>query len=209
MFNVKNFLLSLLHTHCQGLSVHAIQDTLVRYHQGIDGSGPQLPGVPLFLSNSQIHEALCQTNRELEQEGSPFRILETPDGLKLAVIPEYSPFVRALRHEAKPMKWSAPLLETLSIIAYQQPVTKARIEAIRGVCVDTTLPKLIELELVEVQGRADLPGRPLQYKTSLKFLQLCGLKALDQLPVCDGLRLGESFGSETHESTTPEPSIQL
>jgi segregation and condensation protein B len=75
----------------------------------------------------------------------------------------------------------------MSIVAYRQPVTRAEMEAIRGVSIDSALNKLLELELVQVTGRAELPGRPIQYGTTDKFLEFTGIKELDELPASDVL----------------------
>ena len=83
------------------------------------------------------------------------------------------------------MKLSSAALETMSIIAYRQPVTRAEIEAIRGVSIDSALNKLIDLELIYITGRAELPGRPMQYGTTEKFLEFTGIKELDELPASD------------------------
>jgi segregation and condensation protein B len=83
---------------------------------------------------------------------------------------------------------SAPALETLAIVAYRQPITKADIEAIRGVTVDGVLQKLLDAGLMKVAGRAEVPGRPLLYETTHHFLEHFGLKNLDELPNASELR---------------------
>ena len=87
----------------------------------------------------------------------------------------------------KPPRYSRAVMETLAIIAYRQPVTRPEMEAIRGVSVDSALNRLMELELVAVTGRADLPGRPIQYGTTDKFLDFTGLRTLGELPASDVL----------------------
>ena len=83
------------------------------------------------------------------------------------------------------MKLTMATLETLSIVAYRQPVTRAEIEAIRGVSVDSPINRLLELELIVVTGRAELPGRPIQYGTTDQFLEFSGIKDLQELPASD------------------------
>jgi Predicted transcriptional regulator containing the HTH domain len=85
------------------------------------------------------------------------------------------------------VKLSQSALETLAVVAYRQPVTRSEIEAIRGVSADAGLAKLMERELVYIVGRADLPGRPLQYGTTDKFLEFVGVKSLMELPASDVL----------------------
>jgi segregation and condensation protein B len=103
--------------------------------------------------------------------------------------PEFAPWLRALsRERARPSKLSQPALETLTIIAYRQPVTRAEIEQIRGVSVDGVMQTLLERELVEQVGRAEVVGRPATYGTTKKFLEYFGLGAIEELPGGDELR---------------------
>ena len=104
------------------------------------------------------------------------------------------------------MKLSPAALETMSIVAYRQPVTRAEMEAIRGVSVDGPLNRLIELELVLVTGRAELPGRPIQYGTTEKFLEFTGIKELDELPASDVLS-NHQIDDWMRRSEEPEESI--
>jgi len=90
--------------------------------------------------------------------------------------------VRSLYPEAKPARLSGPALETLAIIAYRQPVTRADIEAVRGVAVDGVMQVLLDRSLVRITGRADVPGRPLLYATTGYFLEHFGLKSTQELP---------------------------
>ena len=85
------------------------------------------------------------------------------------------------------MKLSQSSLETLAVVAYRQPVTRAEIESVRGVSAEAGLAKLLERELIAVAGRADLPGRPIQYGTTDRFLEFVGIKSLDELPASDVL----------------------
>ena len=85
------------------------------------------------------------------------------------------------------MKLNQSSIETLAIVAYRQPVTRGEIEVIRGVSAEAGVNKLLERELVYVVGRADLPGRPIQYGTTDKFLEFVGVKSLDELPASDVL----------------------
>ncbi|MFQ3578160.1 MAG: SMC-Scp complex subunit ScpB, partial [Verrucomicrobiia bacterium] len=90
--------------------------------------------------------------------------------------------------EARPVRLSAPALETLAIIAYRQPITRADIEAVRGVAVDGVVQTLLERGLIELIGRADLPGRPQLYATTKLFLEHFGLRSLEDLPNASELR---------------------
>lgn len=102
--------------------------------------------------------------------------------LQLAAHPDAAPYIRRLRGEAAPQRLSRAALEVLAIVAYRQPVTRAEIEAIRGVNSDHALETLLARGLVAELGRREGPGRPVLFGTTLEFLQLVGLQSLDQLP---------------------------
>ena len=103
--------------------------------------------------------------------------------------PEYAGWLRALVGvKARPPRLSQPALETLAIIAYRQPVTRAEIEQIRGVNVDGVMQTLLERGLVEHVGRAEVVGRPMTYGTTALFLEYFGLRSLEGLPAADELR---------------------
>ena len=132
--------------------------------------------------------ALQELQGELEQSGRGFRLVEQVNGWTLATDPAAAQWVRQLYPEAKPTRLSGPALETLAIIAYRQPVTRADIEAVRGVAVDGVMQVLLDRGLVKIAGRAEVPGRPLLYSTTEYFLQHFGLKAVEELPNAGELR---------------------
>ncbi len=133
-------------------------------------------------SEAQILEALAQLEAVLDEGGRSFRLLEQATGWGFVTRPEYAPWVRQLYPEAKPTRLSGPALETLAIIAYRQPVTRADIEAVRGVAVDGVMQVLLDRSLVRIAGRAEQPGRPLLYSTTDYFLEHFGLKSTGELP---------------------------
>ncbi len=102
--------------------------------------------------------------------------------------PDFAPWLRQLFPENRPARLSAPAVETLAIIAYRQPVTRADIEAVRGVAVDGVMQTLLDRGLVRIAGRAEVPGRPLLYETTQFFMEHFGLKTLDELPNAHELR---------------------
>src|SRR6478752_3483983 len=103
--------------------------------------------------------------------------------------PEFSPWLKALVGvKARPPRLSQPALETLAIIAYRQPITRAEIEQIRGVSVDGVMQTLLERALIESVGRAEVVGRPMTYGTTPLFLEYFGLRRLEDLPAADELR---------------------
>jgi segregation and condensation protein B len=104
-------------------------------------------------------------------------------------LPEYAPWIKTLvGQKNRPARLSQPALETLAIIAYRQPVTRAEVEEVRGVAVDGVMQTLLERGLVEQVGRAEAAGRPVTYGTTALFLEYFGLKNLDGLPAGDELR---------------------
>ena len=133
-------------------------------------------------TEAEVLEALSSLDAALEQGGRSFRLLEQASGWGFVTRPEYAPWVRQLYPEAKPARLSGPALETLAIIAYRQPVTRADIEAVRGVAVDGVMQVLLDRSLVRIAGRADQPGRPLLYSTTDYFLEHFGLKSTGDLP---------------------------
>ncbi|MDA7932077.1 SMC-Scp complex subunit ScpB, partial [Akkermansiaceae bacterium] len=123
-------------------------------------------GLLTKTKEEQINEAIGELNRSYELTGRSFVIAERAKGWKIYTLADYSGFVRHLFPSRKPERLSAPAMETLAVIAYRQPVTKSAIEAVRGVSCDGMLQKLLDRELVKIDGRADLPGRPLLYATT-------------------------------------------
>ena len=143
--------------------------------------------VPSLVTATQIREAMDALAAELRAGDDVYLLVEGPTGYRLVTHPRFARWIRILRDEPAPVKLSQSAQETLAIVAYRQPVTRTEIEAIRGVSAEAGLNKLLERELVYIVGRADLPGRPLQYGTTDKFLDFVGVKSLVELPSSDVL----------------------
>lgn len=143
--------------------------------------------VPSLVTAAQIRETIEAIGNEMVAAGSEIVLIEGHSGWRLVTHPRYARWVRLLRNEPPPVRLSPSSLETLAVISYRQPVTRAEIEQIRGVSADAGLAKLLERDLVYVVGRADLPGRPLQYGTTDAFLEFVGIRSLDELPASDVL----------------------
>jgi segregation and condensation protein B len=139
-------------------------------------------------TEAEIAAAIEQLKIEYIQEQRAFQIIEKAEGWQLATDPAFAPWVRELFPAPKPARLTAPALETLSIIAYRQPITRADVEAVRGVNIDGVLQTLMERGLVKIAGRAEIPGRPLLYETTQFFLDHFGLRTLDELPNAEELR---------------------
>lgn len=129
-----------------------------------------------------IEAALAALAARLAQSGLPFELREIAGGWQLFTAPDTNSVVEKLARVRRDEKVSPASLETLSVIAYRQPVTKAEIEAIRGVQVGPILRALVDRGLVRVAGRADVPGHPLLYGTTKHFLDVFGLGRLEDLP---------------------------
>jgi segregation and condensation protein B len=143
--------------------------------------------VPALITATQIREAMAAIADELRATNDIYLLIEGPTGFRIVTHPRFARWIRILRDEPPPVKLTQSALETLAIIAYRQPVTRTEIETIRGVSAEAGLSKLLERELVYITGRADLPGRPLQYGTTDKFLDFVGVKSLVELPASDVL----------------------
>jgi segregation and condensation protein B len=128
-----------------------------------------------------VAEALAALDEALASEGRGIRVTETAGGLQLRSASECAPWVRRFFAE-KPPRLSRAVLETLAIVAYRQPATRGEVEAVRGVNCDAVLGALLTRGLIQVVGRRQSPGRPVEYGTTAAFLELFSLKDLGELP---------------------------
>ena len=140
------------------------------------------------VREAEAAAALEQLKIEYIEQQRSFQLIEKAEGWQLATDPQYAQWVRELFPAPKPARLSAPALETLAIIAYRQPITRADVEAVRGVNIDGVLQTLMERGLVKIAGRAEIPGRPLLYETTQFFLDHFGLRNLGELPNVEELR---------------------
>ena len=181
----------------------------------IKGAGAEdelIPNEFAKATEAQVAAALEQLKIEYVQQGRAFQLSEKAEGWQLVSDPAYAPWVRQLFPAVKPARLTPPSLETLAIVAYRQPITRADIEAVRGVAVDGVLQNLMERGLVKIAGRAEVPGRPLLYETTQFFLEHFGLRDLDELPNAEELRTRylpsaprKEMPAET-KATPPEPA---
>ena len=133
-------------------------------------------------SAAQVNKAVSELNEKYSESGSSFRIRELAGGFQFYILPEYVGFVDELFTRRRKMRLTRAALETVAIVAYRQPVTKAEIEHIRGVASDGVIHNLMEKGMITIRGRANTVGRPLQYGTTNEFLKFFGLKNIDELP---------------------------
>jgi len=182
---LKDILEAILFSSQKPLSAKELQDILKQ----ADESGEDEAREFAQVKAKPITAALEVLAEEVETLGRSFRLVCVAGAWQFVTQSEYAPWVRALVGvKNRPTRLSKPALETLAIIAYRQPVTRAQMEEIRGVSVDGVIGTLSERELVEVVGRADAPGRPQTYGTTQMFLEYFGLRGLQELPDAEELR---------------------
>ena len=141
------------------------------------------------IREEEVGEALEQLVKEHETAGRSYRLECIAGGWQFVTQPEFSPWLKAMVGvKNRPTRLSQAALETLAIIAYRQPVTRAEVEQVRGVNIDGTMQTLLERGLVEQSGRAEVVGRPALYITTQLFLEYFGLAGLEDLPAADELR---------------------
>ncbi|MGA9779914.1 MAG: SMC-Scp complex subunit ScpB [Limisphaerales bacterium] len=141
------------------------------------------------VKDSELTAALEQLAREHETAARSYRLACVAGAWQFVSQPEYAPWLKALvGQKIRPPRLSQPALETLAIIAYRQPITRAEVEQIRGVNVDAVMQTIMERGLVEAIGRAEVVGRPPTYGTTALFLEYFGLRGLGDLPAADELR---------------------
>lgn len=158
---------------------------------------------------TEARTLLRKLNDKLDATGRAYRIEEAAGGYTLMTRPQFAPWLRRLSHIPGELRLSQTALETLSIVAYRQPVLRATVEAIRGVGCSEVLKQLMEMDLVRISGRSEDLGRPYLYGTTRRFLQMFGLRSADRLPRIDWVNAplasltssSEENGSEGKESS--------
>ena len=150
----------------------------------------QLVGV-LEADKKDIIEATNALADELAFNRRGIRILRLEDGYQMVSSAEMADYITRALETRKPPRLSASQLETLTIIAYYQPATKAMVEQLRGVDSSYSVGALLNKKLIEEAGRLNVPGRPIQYRTTPNFLRTFGLSSLEELPPIDKVSLGE------------------
>lgn len=151
---------------------------------------------------SHIKKVVVELTEEYCRSGRGIRLLEIAGGYQFRSDPSLAPWLRRLQKE-RVQRLSAAALETLAIVAYRQPVTRSEIEYLRGVDAGGVLKTLLERNLIRILGKKDVPGRPLLYGTSRYFLELFGLKDLNDLPT---LKEFAALDPELAEALPLEPS---
>lgn len=137
-------------------------------------------------STKPVRSAIKQLNEQYQSTGRAFRIEQVAGGYQILTLPEFGESLKNLHQREADAKLTKAALETLSIIAYKQPILRADIESIRGCACGETIRSLMEKHLVKIAGRAEEPGRPILYGTTKRFLELFGLNSLRDLPKPEG-----------------------
>ncbi len=175
---------ALLFSAKKPLSVREILATI----KAAGGDDDLVPNDLAKTKEAEVAAALEQLKVQCIEQDRSFQLLEKAEGWQFMTDPQYAMWVQQLFPAPKPARLSSPALETLAIIAYRQPITRADVEVVRGVTIDGVLQTLMERGLVKIGGRADIPGRPLLYDTTQLFLENFGLRSLDELPNVEELR---------------------
>lgn len=185
MENLKNITESLLFVSEEPLSLDRLKKVLP------------------FADREDLKNALNELKYEYESRGGGFYLREVAGGFQICIRKEYNEWVKLLL-QPNPPKLSKASLETLAIIAYKQPIIRSDIEHIRGVDCGGVLRMLLERNLIRVLGRKEIPGRPLIYATTKKFLEVFDLKDLKDLPTPKEIEEFEGYDAEVNDTLEPE-----
>lgn len=148
----------------------------------------------------EAHRLVEDLNAAFDRSGSTFRVERVATGYQLLTRPEFASWLDKVHHRQARLRLSASALETLAIVAYRQPLTRADVEAVRGVQCSDLLKQLMDRGLVRIVGEDDALGRPFLYGTTRTFLELFGLRALDDLPEAAALRPRPAPDAETGQA---------
>ena len=135
-----------------------------------------------LADGTEARTLVTRLNSQLDSQGRAFRVESVAGGYQMVTRPKFAKWLRRLEYMPGEVRLSAPAMETLSVVAYRQPVLRADVEAIRGVSCGEILNQLLNHDLIRIGGRSDELGRPYLYNTTRRFLQLFGLRNLDELP---------------------------
>lgn len=154
----------------------------------------------LETDKAEVERTLNDLAEEYRQSGRGMILVEVAGGFQFRSRPEFSEWIRRLGR-SRPFRFSRAALETLAIVAYRQPITRAEIDYLRGVDSGGVVRTLLEKHLIRILGKKDIPGRPMMYGTTREFLELFGLRDLSSLPT---LKEFSELDLEAEEAPTPE-----
>lgn len=147
----------------------------------------------LGVSEEDVSAAAAELQEQYSSQQRGMRILRLEDKLQMCSAPEFAPYISKVLEQRKPPALSQPALETLAVVAYFQPVTRAYIEQVRGVDSSYTVGMLCERGLIEECGRLDVPGRPVLFRTTDIFLRTMGICSISELPPLPDMTNGEGL----------------
>lgn len=159
------------------------------------------------VTEKEVVAAMEALREQLREAHAGVHINEVASGYRMENDADCGPWLRQLLQKGRANRLSRPALETLAVIAYRQPATRGEIEAVRGVAVDQILRNLMELQLIRITGRSELPGRPWQFGTTQKFLEYFGLKDVKDLPGVEELRRMEAEQEARKSATKIEEPV--
>ena len=162
----------------------------------------------LEMPMEQIRELIAKMNENYKKEDRGIHIVELEEAVQLCTKPGLYEYLIKVAKAPRKYALSDTLLETLSIIAYKQPVTRLEVEKIRGVSSDHAVNKLLELSLIQELGRLDAPGRPLLFGTTEEFLRTFGVKSIGDLPVIKPEQI-EDFRKQAEEEVSSESKLKV
>ncbi len=200
---LKEIIGSLLFAAKKPVTAKEIRKTLLDAGENYGGLYEQFAS----LKEKEILAALVELKVELQQGCSGLLVAEVAGGFRLQNEIHCGPWVRTFLDKDRSTKLSKPALETLAIVAYRQPVLRSEIESVRGVAVDHVLRNLVEMQLVKVVSRSELPGRPWLFGTTQRFLEHFGLKSLEEMPGMDELKRME-LDEDKASHTKPFPEME-
>lgn len=204
---LKSLIEAILFAAHEPLSLKEIRAMVTKPDESADAP---LAAVFRKIKEGEIVAAIEELKIDYTQQGRSFQIQEVAGSFQLVTQPQFAPWLKPLVGEERPHRLSQASLETLAIIAYRQPISRAEIEKVRGVNVDGVMQTLLERGLVSMTGRAEIPGRPMLYGTTRQFMEHFGLKNLDELPAVEELRRVELPKPEVKETepteATPAPA---
>ena len=159
------------------------------------------------IKEAEIKACLHQLKSDCETAMLGVHLTESADGFRFQSDPAGGPWVRHMLNVGKPTRLSRPALETLAIIAYRQPISRAELEGVRGVAVDHVIRMLMEMQLIKIVGRSELPGRPMLYGTTALFLEHFGLKEIKELPGITELARMDAMRKKQEEAIAEPPQV--
>ncbi len=171
-----------------------------------DSVDPESIAKALEIEKKEVVDCLERMRVSWEQEERGIRLVELEGSYQMCTAPETYEYLIRIAKQPRKYVLTDVLLETLSIIAYKQPVTKSEIEKIRGVSCDHAVNKLIEYQLVTELGRLDAPGRPMLFGTTEEFLRSFGVTSIEELPVLDPEQV-EEFKQEAEAEAAVELTV--